>query len=438
MAYDTSSYGQNQRPTDQVKAWGVVANIADPLNSGRIKVRMVGYEDNEGTIPDDKLMWYDTDSQGPQIKGVGTSHKYSVGTTVKLENTAGKWTVVGSGTSSGDPKSNSDAIDTKDGGYPKSSRKSSPGIEDLKLDVKGVDLLGDLRKKVNFTSSSLLSYAANESNGGAAKFKDLPNIGAFLFNGAANPIAAIKALDPGNLSGAIKTALDIATNFGMSQLGSLSSMLGAGPLAGALSQVQSLFGPVGLLADAAKAVGAVTGALNTVTNLAQNLNAQTLLNNTAAIQNLPMALSDPTLNIPFEIRSQVEAAVNGITNSLANGDTTTALAKVAALTAATSVVSNQIGPLAAKLASTPIQPLAAAQLALDFSGKLTEIKIPELPKLGIGPSSFPKIPTFKQEQALLAQATSSALSAAMSATGAAGAVAGAVGTAVRTASSIIT
>jgi hypothetical protein len=436
MAQDNNTYGSNPKPTEQIKAWGLVVNIADPLNSGRVQVRMVGYEDNKGTVPDDMLIWYDTDIQGHQIKGVGASHRYSVGSTVKMENSGGKWTVVGAGTGSGDPKSNSDEIDTKDGGYPKGARKSSPGLIDVKLNVKGVDLLSDLRDKVKFDAKSLLQYAADESNGSAAKFKDLPNIGSFLADGRNNATNFIKGLDPSNLSGAISQGLNVVNNFLNSPLGPLSSMLGSTALGGMLSQIQSSFGPLGLVAQAASTFAGAASALSQISNLASNLNPQNLLNNIGMIENLPSLLSDPMLNIPLEVRSQLESAVSQVSSDVLNNNLTSAISKVQNLLPLVQNASAQIGPMASQLSSLPIPNLPVADLIKDFSGGLTPIKPPKLPNLKIGKYDFPNIPTFAQEQALKAANMSQALTGAISQiTSAAGAVQG-VSSAVSSAGSL--
>ena len=348
-----------------------------------------------------------------------------------MENVAGKWTVVGAGTGSGDPKQNSDSVDTKNGDYPKAARKSSPSILDVKLNMKGVDLLTDLRKSVKFDARSLPKYAVDESNGSAAKFKGLPNIGAFLYNGAPNATEFIRGLDPGNLSGAIKTGLDLAKNFSTSPFSVLSNMMGAGPLAGALSQIQEAFGAQGLVADALRTVGNVTSAINSISNLTNNLTPAGLAQNLSAIQNLPSLLNDPTLNLPESVKTQAQQIVNQISNDATNNNMQNALAAIPSLLNNINQVSSAIAPLASKLSSVEIPKLNPADLAKDFAGQLTEIKIPSLPQVTKGKATFPQIPTFDMEQGMKAAATAQALSSALSslptkAAGAADAVRGTV------------
>lgn len=67
----------------------VVVDIKDPNETGRIKCRILGEQDDQAKIPDDKLPWYQCiTSNSPQVGGVGQwpNGNYAVGSKVMLMN----------------------------------------------------------------------------------------------------------------------------------------------------------------------------------------------------------------------------------------------------------------------------------------------------------------------------------------------------------------
>lgn len=70
------------------KVQAVVVDNKDPNESGRVKCRILGEQDDEANIPDDSLPWYQCMTSNPQVRGVGKfpAGDYEVGSKVILES----------------------------------------------------------------------------------------------------------------------------------------------------------------------------------------------------------------------------------------------------------------------------------------------------------------------------------------------------------------
>lgn len=63
--------------------FGFVEDITDPLENGRVRVRVVGYHtENKGVLPTDELIWFMCMTKDEADNGVGTNPKYNVGSMV--------------------------------------------------------------------------------------------------------------------------------------------------------------------------------------------------------------------------------------------------------------------------------------------------------------------------------------------------------------------
>lgn len=66
-----------------------IVDINDPLQQGRVKVRILGEQDDESKIPDDQLQWVNCMVNGEsQNRTVGTfpPHQYTVGSKIGMQN----------------------------------------------------------------------------------------------------------------------------------------------------------------------------------------------------------------------------------------------------------------------------------------------------------------------------------------------------------------
>lgn len=73
----------------QQTVMAVVVDINDPMQSGRVKVRILGEQDDQAKIPDESLQWTQVSAAGTaQLRTVGSSppHQYRVGSTVMMNN----------------------------------------------------------------------------------------------------------------------------------------------------------------------------------------------------------------------------------------------------------------------------------------------------------------------------------------------------------------
>lgn len=113
MAYNPSD---KEGPlASQTFQYAVVVDDKDPDESGRFKCRILGEQDDEGKIPDDKLPWVAcmTNNQ-PQLRQVGKfpAGNYAIGSKVVMFNLGQQgWVIMGAVTNHEKPKDKADRHD---------------------------------------------------------------------------------------------------------------------------------------------------------------------------------------------------------------------------------------------------------------------------------------------------------------------------------------
>jgi hypothetical protein len=107
----------------QTFQYAVVVDDKDPDESGRFKCRILGEQDDEGKIPDDKLPWVAcmTNNQ-PQLRQVGKfpAGNYAIGSKVVMFNLGQQgWVIMGAVTNHEKPKNKADKHDESTSTSPK-------------------------------------------------------------------------------------------------------------------------------------------------------------------------------------------------------------------------------------------------------------------------------------------------------------------------------
>jgi hypothetical protein len=215
-----------------------VVNINSADNS--VQIRIHGYQDDKGNIPDDKLEWVKVLGQHSGIMGATATHPYYVGSRVMVGTSGPEKFIVGSvtGYDSDQTKSNdgADNSDNKDPNTPRQVRGTKgPGNRDIPAG-EGSDQTSKGTRSVNKTDKQydeekpqkVYDYAKQQApfdKGKQSKFPDLKSIGIDLLSQGSNVLDTVEKLD-GNVSGAIKSSIQIIRNMERGGFGDALSLMG--------------------------------------------------------------------------------------------------------------------------------------------------------------------------------------------------------------------
>lgn len=231
---------------------GEIISINDPLRRNRVQVRIFGYQDDRGTIPDDKLAWYGVSQQNSQLQGAGSSHNYYPGAKVMLTAMGTSFVVTGAMAGFDSDKRKNDKGGSGQSEQPDSPRstqgegKQSAQAKDgegkdvtqQKRDPKVDKPLGEPDERKAYEDSR---EKAPFDKGKKHLFGDLKSIGIEAMKRGEDVLDKIKGMD-GNVSGAIKPAIDIIKNLRKNGFGDSSQTIGDGNVMAAANQFQQDFG----------------------------------------------------------------------------------------------------------------------------------------------------------------------------------------------------
>jgi hypothetical protein len=237
---------------------GEIVNINDPLRRNRVQVRIHGYENDKGLIPDDKLSWYSVlSTSSSQLAGSSSTHSYYPGAKVLLTMAGTEMIVMGttagfdsdkrrSGSSSGSSEQPDTPRQVQGKGKEQSGARdgegkdtTTPTSRDPKTDKPyqepdEQDAYKDSRDRAPF------------KKGEKAKKPDDKSIGNIKNTQGADILQMIKGMD-GNASGAIKAGVDLIQKLRQSSYGTSQEMIGSGLMQQAASQAASDFSAPPLL-----------------------------------------------------------------------------------------------------------------------------------------------------------------------------------------------
>lgn len=231
---------------------GRIESIDDPLRRNRVQVRLFGYQNDQGTIPKDQLEWVHVIQHNSQIAGATSTHFYLPGAQVAVQQIGTELMVIGAM-----PGFDSDKRNQGDDKAGQSSQPDTPatvqgeGKEQAQAkDGNGRDVIQLKREpKANTylqTPDEKKGYDYAKGNapfekGDTAKFTDMMSIGIDKLLHGSDVLNVIRQMD-GNLSGAIKSALDIIQNLRQNGFGTSKDVIGSGPISAAANQFASDFG----------------------------------------------------------------------------------------------------------------------------------------------------------------------------------------------------
>jgi len=219
---------------------GEVVNINSADNS--VQVRIHGYQDDKGSIPDEKLEWVKVLGSHAGIAGATATHNLYVGSKVMLGMSGMEKFIHGSITGYDSDKSNkqegADNSENTDPNVPRMVRgPKPPGNRDIPVGT-GEDQTSKGTRNVTKTDKpfdteniqKVFEYAKQVSpfdKGTQSKFPDLKSIGIDKLAQGSNVLDTIDGMD-GNVSGAIKASTKIIKNMEQGGFGDAMSLLNGG------------------------------------------------------------------------------------------------------------------------------------------------------------------------------------------------------------------
>lgn len=222
-----------------------VVNINSADNS--VQVRVHGYQDDKGGIPDEGLQWVKCLGQHAGIAGATATHPYYVGSKVMLSMSGQQMFIVGSvtGYDSDQSKNKTDAdnSDDKDPNTPRQVRGTKGPANRTIPAGEGTDQTSKATRSVTKTDKQydqeqpekVYDYSKGTApfeKGKPAKFTDLMSIGIQKLSQGSNVLDTIDQMD-NNVSGAIQAGTKIIRNMQQGGFGDAMSMMNTG---GAMNQ----------------------------------------------------------------------------------------------------------------------------------------------------------------------------------------------------------
>lgn len=304
-----------------------IVNINSVDNS--VQIRIHGYQDDKGNIPDEGLEWVKVLGQHSGLAGSTSTHPYFPGSKVMVSMSGGSKFVVGSVTGYDSDKTQNqdptqaDTSENTDPNVPVQTRgpvsrdpipagtgsdQTSKGTRQPKVDAPfGA---GTLQKIFDYAKS-----AAPFDKGSQSKFPSLKSIGIPLLEKASNVLNTIDGMD-GNVSGAIKASTKIIRMMQQSGLGSAASMIGSGndgPADQAAAQVVQSFGIMQF--------GELLSALQALLSAKAAVRAATIHSTSESLQIAPQSLVYSTFGVDSNLIALVQAAVNAFDTTVGQPST---------------------------------------------------------------------------------------------------------------------
>lgn len=295
-----------------------IVSVNSPDNS--VQVRLHGYQDDQGLIPDSALQWVKVLGQHSGLAGSTGTHPYFPGAKVMVGVSGQQLFVMGSITGYDSDqtkgKTGADNSDNTDPNTPRQVRgPKGPSSRDVPSG-EGSDQTSKGTRNVSKTDSQydkespqkVYDYAKGTSpfeKGKPAKFPDLMSIGIEKLVQGSNVLDVIDQMD-GNVSGAIKASTKIIRSMQQSGFGDALSMMGSGASEGT-AQVAQDFGNI-QLQELLQALLALRAAYQAVQALAPKSDPSTL-------SGVPGSLTYQTFNVDLAIQTAVQDDVDAFGSS---------------------------------------------------------------------------------------------------------------------------
>lgn len=314
---------QNQ-PWSFASPWGTgmieaeVVSINSPDNS--VQVRIHGYQDDKGRIPDEGLQWVKVLGSFAGIAGATGTHNLYPGAKVMLSGSGQQLFVMGSVTGydsdQSKDKEGADNSDNKDPNTPRQVRgpkgqgtRQVPAGDGSDQTSKGTRKVTKTNKQFDVEEpQKIFEYAkqiAPFDFGKAAKFPDMMSIGIPKLVQGSNVLDTIDQMD-GNVSGAIKASTKIIRSMQQSGFGDALSMMGSGANEGT-AQVAQNFGNI-QLQDLLQALLALMAAWRVV-------QALTPTSDPSVLSSVPGSLRYETFDVDQGIQDSVQSDVDAFAPS---------------------------------------------------------------------------------------------------------------------------
>jgi hypothetical protein len=296
-----------------------VVNINSADNS--VQVRVHGYQDDKGNIPDERLEWVKVLGSHAGIAGATGTHNLYVGSKVMLGMSGMEKFVMGSVTGYDSDKSKdkegADDSDNTDPNVPRIVRgPKPPGNRDISVG-EGEDKTSKGTRKVEKTdkqydteeAQKIFDYAkqiAPFTKGKNSKFPDLMSIGIDKLKQGSNVLDTIDGMDD-NISGAIKAGTKIIRNMEKGGFGDALSLLNGGGGGGggaadqATKQVVEYHGNIELME--------LLSALKLLLEAARVLKAATHKTTSAELIIVPQSLQYVTFGVSIELQTSIQESV---------------------------------------------------------------------------------------------------------------------------------
>lgn len=213
---------------ESISWWlGIVVNVYDPHESGRVQIRVFGRHDDTVNIPDDSLPWALV-MQPVTSAGIGKVGSSPVGL-VKNSRVVGLWLdndhqyplVMGTVGKSGDPipgetENGAPKIDTTTGSIPSASQASAPhpynpysSLYNQRVSIKDIDSgIADIFSVLNTTGSVTTKDVEKLLN-----IPKVPTIGYAAKGGSSSALHLARQVDPYNQISALPCMPELMTKF---------------------------------------------------------------------------------------------------------------------------------------------------------------------------------------------------------------------------------
>lgn len=312
---------------------GIIQNIQDPANRGRVQVKFFGYNDPNG-VPKEMVEWLHVAQEHSQIAGHTSTQPYYAGSTVKLEASGGEHYVSG-----GAPGFDSEKrLQTPDPAGVDDSNNDKPDQPNI---VRG-DQQTSIRSSPGLQPDS--SYGANQyfaysnwsgmfktmypyalgtgSSGGPAPFgqgtkaklASLKTLGTQKLQNGSDILDTITSMD-NNFSGAFQPAVQIIKNLRNNGYGNGIQQMGGSAIGQSEGIFNGVFGTpnTGLPSNAViQDLISLILALIAAYQFVNSLTASNLYSNTSSFNLVYTPLTNSILAVSSDLVLNIETDVNNI------------------------------------------------------------------------------------------------------------------------------
>lgn len=305
-----------------------IVNINSADNS--VQIRLHGYQDDQGNIPDSGLEWVKCLGQHSGLQGATMTHPYYVGAKVMVSMSGTEKFIVGSVTGyDSDKTKDKTGADMSDNTDPNTTRQTRGPKGPYNRSIpagQGTDQTSKGTRNVTKTDDQydtekpqqIFPYGKQSApfdKGPQSKFPDLKSIAVPLLQQGSNVLDTIDGMD-NNVSGAIKASTKIIRNVENGGYGSAMSLLNGGGGSGGgaadqgTAQVASYFGNI--------AIDALLSALLLLLQAFALVNSSNVNTNAGDLEIVPNSLQYQIFAVDQGVQTNVQDDVNSIATASTN------------------------------------------------------------------------------------------------------------------------